>query len=208
MLTTTVTMYAQFVLDTTSTLMLLIAFISAAISFPFIQKLGLKIGMRNSFIVTEIFWICSLIPFAFFNGPASKTIAIIMFIPLGIGLAGAMFHTDIIIGSIIDEDEINTGKRREGSYYGINALINRYSTIIVFVLIAVILSGYGWEQFLTTPDIEQLSNLNVGLKVLMVGVNIGAMIIIIILLLLFPLHGERLQKVKDKIKEIRAQQSG
>jgi GPH family glycoside/pentoside/hexuronide:cation symporter len=128
-------------------------------------------------------------------------------VPMGVGLAGAMYHTDIIIGSIIDEDEIKTGKRREGSYYGINALFNRYSTILVFVSIAIVLTGYGWSDFLLTPTVGELANLKTGLKVLFVGVNIGAILIVILFLKLFPLHGDRLKKVNDKIKEIRSSQA-
>ena len=211
-LTTVISLYGQFVLgfeegDFGLTLLLLIALLTAAFVFPLVQKLGLKVGMRNSFIITEIFWICALIPFAFFDGVGSQTAAFIMMAPMGVGLAGAMYHTDIIIGSIIDEDEIKTGKRREGSYYGINALFNRYSTILVFVAIAIVLTGYGWSDFLLTPSFTDITNFKTGLKVLFVGVNIGAILIVILFLKLFPLHGDKLKEVNDKIKEIRSTQA-
>ena len=182
-------------------MLLLIALLSAAVFFPFMKKLGLKVGMRNAFMITETIWIVSLIPFWFLDN--QPYIAMVCMAFMGIGLSGAMYYVDIIIASVIDEDEVNHGRRREGAFYGINALINRYSTILVFVAIAAVLSGYGWDQYLVQGETLSEANLVLGLKVLMVIFNILGIGVVLLCLKFFPLHGKRLEEVRRKIKEKR-----
>ncbi|MHA1111282.1 MAG: MFS transporter [Promethearchaeota archaeon] len=210
LLTTVIPLYGQFVLgiDEESfmlTFMLLAAFLSAAAFFPLMRWLGNKIGMRNAFILGECVWIVALIPFAFFQDGGSwlglsHNIWAIIFMALnGVGLASAMYFVDIIMGNIIDEDEIKNGVRREGAFYGVNALINRYSTILSMGALAVMFSGQGWETYIISPSAIQSAALEVGIRWLMVGFTIGGILLVILFLVFFPLHGKRLEKVKEQI---------
>jgi GPH family glycoside/pentoside/hexuronide:cation symporter len=205
LLTTIIPLYGIQVLNIPAkspllSLILLVAFLSAAAFFPVCRKLGLKLGMRNAFILTNIIWVCSFIPFWFLDN--QPMLAMIFMIFVGIGLAGAMYYVDIIISSIIDENEVKEGCRREGSFYGVNALINRYSTILVFVVIAVTLSGYGWGQYLAGSSLD-VSGLQMALKLLMVVFPIIGVVVVLVLLKIFPLHGERWKKVQEELKAIR-----
>ena len=211
MLTTIIPLYGIHVLGIPEgspllSILLLVALLSAAFFFPICRKIGLKIGMRNAFIMTEMIWIASLIPFWFLDN--QPELAIIFMVFIGIGLAGAMYYVDIIIGSIIDEAEVKTGRRREGSYYGINALINRYSTILVFVVIAITLTGYGWENYLVSGrNPTEIANLQIGLKELLVIWNLIGIGVVIVLLKVFPLHGDRWRQVQEQLKTLRAQKA-
>jgi len=211
LLTTVIPLYGQFVLgvekgDFTLTLMLLVAFLSATAFFPLMRVMGNKIGMRNAFIVGECVWIAALIPFAFLQeggawfGLSHRLWAIIFMGFNGIGLSAAMFFVDIIMGNIIDEDELHQGTRREGAYYGVNALINRYSTILSIGAIALVFGGQGWDIYLINPSDLQSLALEQGIRWLMAGFTIGGIILVITFLILFPLHGDRLKKVKEQIQ--------
>ncbi|HMF31345.1 MAG TPA: MFS transporter [Candidatus Lokiarchaeia archaeon] len=181
-------------------ILLLVAFLSAAAFFPVCRKLGLKMGMRNAFILTNIIWIVAFIPFWFLDN--QPYLAIVCMIFVGIGLAGAMYYVDIIISSCIDENEVKEGCRREGAFYGVNALINRYSTILVFVVIAATLSGYGWSNYIVNTGLD-LTGLQTALKLLMVVFPIIGLVVTILFLKWFPLHGAKWQQVQDQLKEIR-----
>lgn len=181
-------------------IILLVAFLSAAAFFPVCRKLGMKIGMRNAFIVTDLIWMVSFVPFWFLDN--QPYLAIVFMILVGIGLSGAMYYVDIIISSVIDENEVKEGCRREGAFYGVNALINRYSTILVFVVIAATLSGYGWSNYIVNAELD-LTGLQVGLKLLMVVFPMIGLAVTIVFLKWFPLHGAKWQQVQDKLKEIR-----
>nr|MDO8087349.1 MFS transporter [Candidatus Sigynarchaeum springense] len=206
LMTTIVPLYGIQVLGITEgsfllSLLLLVAFLSAAALFPLCRKLGLKVGMRNGMMITTLVWIFALIPFLFLDN--QPYVAMICMAISGIGLSGALYYVDILIASIVDEDEVLHGKRREGSIYGVNALINRYSTILVFVVIAMTLTGYGWENFLAEPTAELAAGLQIGLKLLMVPFSIIGLVVVLVLLKLFPLHGKRWKEVQEKLKEIR-----
>lgn len=212
MLTSIIPLYGQFVLEIPAkslilTLMLLLAFLSATVFFPVMRKIGLKYGMRNGFIISGIVWIVALIPFGFFDGTSDIPMAMFFMIIIGFGLSGAMYYVDIIIGSIIDEDELKTGKRRNGSYYGVNALINRYSTILVFVAIMIVLQRYGWTYFLVGAGEGAIINFKTGLKILITFFTISALIIVIILLKIFPLHGKKLKEIQEQVQELRKKQN-
>ena len=119
LLTTVIPLYGQFVLGFQRryfmfTIMLLTAFLSATAFFPLMRWLGNKIGMRNTLIVGKSLWIVALIPFAFLQkeevwlGLSHNIWAGIFMAFNGIGLSSAMFFVDVIMGNIIDEDEIET----------------------------------------------------------------------------------------------------
>jgi GPH family glycoside/pentoside/hexuronide:cation symporter len=204
MLTTIIPLYGIHVLGITEgsfllSVLLLAAFLSAAALFPVCRKLGLKFGMRNGMMITTVIWIIALIPFWFLDNQPFVAMGCMVF--MGMGLSGSMYYVDIIIASIIDEDEVLHGKRREGAFYGVNALINRYSTIIVFVVIAMTLSGYGWGNYLVGAGLDT-ANLQIGLKMLMVPFSILGLVVVLLLLKIFPLHGEKWKAVQEKLKAI------
>ncbi|MHA1473875.1 MAG: MFS transporter [Promethearchaeota archaeon] len=205
LLTSVISLYAIHVLGIEEnafliSLLLLVAFLTAGVMFPLLEKLGRKIGWRNGFILTQILWIFALIPFWFLDN--KPYLGLVCMIFMGIGLSGGIYFVDPIIADIIDEDELKHGRNRAGSFYGINGLINRYSTILTFVVIMVVLSGYGWEQYLVGAGLD-VGDLRTGLKILMTPVGMIANLIVIILLLFYPLTGEKLAKMKRDLKEAR-----
>ena len=203
MLTTIIPLYAIHVLGVEGimvSVLLLAAFISAAACFPLMKKIGARWGWRNGFIFTQIIWIFVLIPFWFFDG--QPILAMIGMIFMGVALSGAMYFVEPILANVIDEDELKTGKASAGSYYGVNGLINRYSTILVFAAIAIVLTGYGWEDYLVGGDLD-VTGLQTGLKLLLVPISIIGNVIVILLLSKYSLHGDKLKDVQDKLKEAR-----
>lgn len=206
LLTTIVPLYAIFVLGIEEggilvSALLLVGFLAASAAFPLMKAIGLKIGWRNGFILSSAFWILALIPFWFLENQPYWALLCMIFV--GIGLSGAIYFVEPIIGNIVDEDELRTGKRRTGTFYGINGLINRYSTILVFVVLATVLSGYGWEDFLVSPSLDQHQNMVMGLKLLMTPISIAGLVVVIIFLLLYRLHGEKLVRVQTELKKMR-----
>jgi GPH family glycoside/pentoside/hexuronide:cation symporter len=128
--------------------------------------------------------------------------AILFYIFLGFAFAGIMFGRDIVMSTIIDLDEVETGLRREGSYYGVNALIIRLSTILVALSIAIVFPTVGWATY----DPQNITILTkIGIRVL-----IGVFPIIVIGLGIlsfrrFPIHHEKYTEIKGKLKDIHAE---
>ncbi|HEY8541478.1 MAG TPA: MFS transporter, partial [Pseudothermotoga sp.] len=124
-LTSALPFYAKYVLkinDTQTTILMALIFIVAFFLIPLWQRITTKIGAKKTMMLSMIIWATLLSGFAFIRNFVQ---GIILTSSLAIGLAGALIILDIMIADIVDEDQIKTGKRREGMYFGANALVIR-----------------------------------------------------------------------------------
>jgi len=196
-----VPLYGKFVLGITDTLILSlllgVSFISAAIFMTILWKpVVQKIGPRKSWLISMSIWIATLIPLLFIGDMIS---GLIVFFLMGIGLSGSLYIIDIIISDIVDEDEINTGIRREGAYYGANMFLMHLSTVLVFLVIGPVLILSNWEVFdplNVTPEII------FGLRSLMAIFPSIALLIAILVIYKYPLDDERLKLVKKQREKL------
>ena len=179
------------------TLSLVFALLVAAFVLPFHRFLGKKLGMRNAFMITLGLWIVLLFPFLLLN-PGDLVLGVIITAIQGFALSGALFYVDILIGDVIDEDSLKFGVKRSASYYGINALIHRFSTILSITTIALVFSGTGWSGgYEPNPGIDVI----IGLKLIVMLFPAIGCAIAIIFLKWFDLHGEKLKIVRAKLAE-------
>ncbi len=203
MLPMIVPLYAKFVLGAIgfeTSLLLGLTFISAALFMTVLWKpLVRKLGNKKSWIISMSIWAASLFPLMFISDYES---GMIVFFLIGVGLSGSLYIIDLVVADIVDEDEVVTGLRREAGYYGVNALILRFSNVLVIFAIGSVLSTVGWAVFeptMVTPDVI------FGLRSLMFIFPVIALIIAILAMTQYPLHGERLKNIQEKVKEIHEQ---
>jgi len=194
MLPAIVPLYGKYVLHITDTLLLSlllgIAFISAAIFMTILWKpLVQKIGPRKSWLISMTIWVIILFFLMIIGDPIS---GMIIFFLMGIGLSGSLYIIDIIISDIIDEDEVNTGTRREGAYYGVNMFLMHLSTVVVFLVIGPVFLISNWYEF--NPADVPISSLRILISIF----PIIALLIGIFVIYKYPLDGERLKEVKER----------
>ena len=180
---------------------LMLAFVIAALVMPIHRKLGFKYGMRKAFMITLGIWICTLFPFLFITGEEFQIAFILLVALQGFPLSGALFYVDILHADVIDEDAVKFGVKRSASFYGINAFIHRISIILVILTIGFMFGNMGWEKEFI-PAIDP-SLVILGLKAIMVIFPSIALVIGLIAMKSYGLHGERLENVREKLKEIR-----
>ncbi len=182
---------------------LMLAFVIAALVLPIHKKLGFKYGMRKAFMITLGIWICTLFPFLFITGEAFQIAFILLIALQGFPLSGALFYVDILHADVIDEDAVKFGVKRSASFYGINAFIHRISIILVILTIGLMFGNIGWDkQFDPLPLNPDLVIL--GLKAIMVIFPSIALIIGLLAMRSYGLHGERLERIREEVKKIRA----
>jgi len=204
MLPVIVPLYGEFILGFPSVIISLLlgaTFLSTAIFMTLLWKpLVQKMGPRKSWLISMSIWIATLAPLFFLNSsmPFLEVIAFTVFFLIGIGLSGSLYIIDIIIADIIDEDEVKSGIRREGGYYGINIFFQRFATVFIFLIIGPVflIAEYPYFTGSITPQIE------FGLRSLMFIYPAIALIIAIIAIYFYPLDGERLKQVKEQSEKI------
>jgi len=125
----------------------------------------------------------------------------------GFGLSGPQTLTNILFAQVADEDELRSGVRREGAFFGVNALITKPAQSLAGTLIAVVLAA---TSFVTRDAnggqifLNQNESAIFGMKVL-VGLIPGvSMLIGALILQLYPLRGARLAKMQADVLALHA----
>ena len=95
------------------------------------------------------------------------------------------------------KDFLKTGARREGMYYGVNALIMRSSVAISAGIIAFVQIRTHYVAKLTDPTLQPHTAV-VGFRVLMSGIPAVLMLIALVFILMYPLYGKKLEAVKKQ----------
>lgn len=124
----------------------------------------------------------------------------------GFGLSGPLVLTNVLFAQVCDEDEIRTGVRREAAFFGVNALITKPAQSLSLIIGPSLLTIAG---FLTSATGEiilpQPTSALLVIKAL-IGLIPGILVLIgAIILILYPLKGDYLKEVKQKILDIHAE---
>ena len=193
-------LYGRFVLNIENSfilsLLLGVSFISAALFTMFWRYVSLKFGVKDGMIIALITFIITLVPFMFITDIIGAFIAYFF---VGIGISGAMFFRIIVASTIIDEDELTTGIRREGVFMGVLILMNRLTIIAVFLSISLVFNIIGWSVY--NPELANKQTI-FGLRSLMFIFPSVILLIGIISMLRFPINKDRYNQIKKEIDRI------
>jgi len=109
------------------------------------------------------------------------------------------------VGQIADEDELRTGSRREGAFFGVNALVTKPAQSLAIFLTAWILEISGFitrEQNLGEVFLNQSGSALFGIRSI-VGLLPGiALLIGIGMLILYPLKGAYMDQVRARVQSL------
>jgi len=195
-LTTGVMFYVKYSLDAGegfASVILGVAFIVSAITLELWRRLvANRYEARTTLMIGNAVMAVSVIPLGI---APNTTTAAIASAGLGLGLAGLILMGDVIVADIIDEDEVKTGQRREGMYFGMSKFIMKLSGSIVALWFGWIAPAYGYDSALAI----QPETVATGFRIFMTVPVIVSSILAIMALFFYPLYGERLQAVKDAL---------
>ncbi len=161
-------------------------------------KLDEKYGIRKSLLITGILGIFGflllLIPDLILSSIAISIIAASIAVYAILG--------NPMIADICDDDEIKTGSRREGSFFGINALVTK-PAISLGVFIITLMLNYS-EYFPQLTEYFQYPQ-SVGVKIA-IQITMGLIFAVVfglslISLYFYPIHGEYYTRLKEEIKK-------
>ena len=193
---------SDYVVKSPSVMPLLLAiFLPLIVGVPIASYLSKKIGVSKAQQILMVIGGVGLIASTF----VPPNLLIPFIILAGLGLSGPLTLTNILFAQVADEDELNTGTRREGAFFGINALIVKPAQSLAMILPAQILTA---THFITRESNAGLIELNqpaqavFGIKALFGLIPGVALLIGALLLILYPLKGVYLEEVKDKVLEL------
>ncbi len=124
----------------------------------------------------------------------------------GLSLAGLLMLTNPLIADVTDEDEVQTGARREGMFFGMNGLIIRFAFVIQGLLTAAVFTLTGYVNptegvlYPAQPDAALF-----GIRLLTGGVPAVALVVAFVLLGGYTLHGARAEAIRTQAATMQAE---
>jgi len=170
---------------------------------PFWLWMAKRFNKKQAYMLGMIFWV--IVTFMMYTiQPGQTNYLLIIAAFAGIGVSAAYTLPDSLFADVIEWDELRTGRRQEGIFYGIRTLIRKLTGALV---IFITLQALGWSGYVSPPDgVIQFSQSESALQMIRLLVSpFGALILsgTIILAWFFPLSREQYMKIQKLLEQRR-----
>ena len=188
--------------DLQNSLLLAAAFLAALPAMALWLVLARRYGAWRALRAASLLGAATALYFFFPNTFVAGIIGTTIF---GLSLAGLLMLTNPLLADITDEDEVLSGARREGMFFGMNGLIIRLAFVIQGILTAIVFTLTGYVNpsegvlYPAQPDAALF-----GMRLLTGGVPAIALVVAFMLLGGYGLHGARAAKVRADAAAIQA----
>ncbi|BAS26104.1 MFS transporter [Limnochorda pilosa] len=170
--------------------LILVTLVSLLVWRRFTVAWGPKRAMQRSIglftLLLVLFWF-----------PNDLTSAVAAAAAVGTGLGGILLLLDVLLSDVIDEDAVKSGARREGMYFGVHALIIRLNISAQGFIQSAVLTATGYDAELAVQPASAV----LGMRLLMTAIPIGVSLLALLALHFYPLAGERLREMKERLQE-------
>ncbi len=127
----------------------------------------------------------------------------------GFGMGGPEALTNVLLSQAIDEDELRSGQRREGAFFGTNALLTKPAQSLAIAIPPMILEATGFitrEANGGMPLLNQAESALRGIR-LYSGLIPGiAYLVGVLILMLYPIRGTYKDELEQKILALHAEE--
>ncbi len=124
--------------------------------------------------------------------------ALVSLIILGVGYGASLVTSQILFADTVDYDETRTGKRRESTYSGVEALLTKPAISVANGFFLLIITVAGFDNTATTQSIPAQWGIMMGFAVMPIICALFAGIV----MSFFPLDGPEWDKQKEELQKI------
>ncbi len=166
---------------------------------PFWGWVSVKIGKKPVYFIGMSFWLVAQAGLMFLQ-PGEVRIFFIMAFIAGFGISVCYLIPNAMLPDVVEYDELKTGRRREGIYYGTCVFIQKLALAIGTFIVGQLLafSGYvpgGPDQIVTEQPAKALLTIRLAIGPL----PALALIIGMVLTILYPVTRESHRRVVEEI---------
>ena len=175
------------------------AIINCFLVIPIIAKLSQTIGKKNTFILSQSLSVVGYIMFWWCFSPEKPWL---MFIPMPLfafGIGGLFTIMMSMTADTCDLDELNTGKRREGTFGAIYWWMVKFGYACAGLLSGVILNVIGFDQTVAAQSTETLDLL----RLAYIAVPVTGTLIAIWIMRNYDLDEDRAHDVRLELEKRR-----
>lgn len=185
-----------------ATVILGIAFVVAMLSlYPWRNWVANKLDSRRTLMLANAVMILGILPMGFSPNIIFTYVAAVV---LGIGLGGLVLIGDVIMTEVIDEDEVNTGHQRAGMYFGMSGFLITLSGLLISSVFGLMMPAFGYDTLLEI----QPASVDLGFRLFLTLPTSLGFLLAITLLWLYPLHGKRLEAIRDALAAKQSREGG
>lgn len=167
------------------------------LSIPLWVFISGKIGKKEAFLIGIVVLIIAAVLLFVYPQGIGTGLYIIMGVA-GIGTGAYFLFPYAIMPEIIDTDELVTGTRREGAFFGIYFLIFKIAIATAPFITGLVLKRVGY-----VANVEQTETALFGIRVLVGGIPLAFFVLGFFALLTFPLTKKRYEEISLSLSKIR-----
>lgn len=173
-----------------------ILLVTATVVLPFWLWLSHRIGKHIAYVIGMIFWAGVQIAI-FLIKPGQTTLILWLAFLAGLSVSAAHVLPDAMFPDVIEWDELRTGRRQEGIYYGVKNFIRKFTGAIA---IFVALQFLGWMGYQSPPEgvllFTQSPRTLMAIRILMGPVGVILLLSSVITAWFYPLTRARHARIR------------
>lgn len=179
----------------------------AFVTMPGVVKLMRRYGKRQTYIgsmsmMAVVMLIISQVP------PGGQNWILIAAVFAGLGFGAANAVPWAIVADVVEEDELNTGKRREGLYFGYLVFFRKLASAVAIFAVGQVLEATGYVSSTTGSAFIEQPQAALNALRFFVGVAPAIMLSLsTIAAWRYPLSRERFNEIQSELVERRAQRA-
>jgi len=163
----------------------------------FWKKLDLKCGSKFAFFIALCSYFIASIPLLFVIEYYSALVVVAF---MGFGYGGMMYFIYLLIADVIDDDELKTGVRREGTFFGITSFFMRFAGVFSILTIGLVFEGADWSQY--NPIFTDRTLITLALRILLFVFPAIALGLLCLCLYFYPYPKNRVMALKKEMAEL------
>lgn len=178
-----------------TTLIMLALLVTALAFIPVWVKISKKIGKKNSYITGMGIFTIAVILVAFSADKVPVPVLIGYMILAGIGLSTHYVMPYSLIPDVVENNYAETGKRREGIYYGLWTFLSKLGQAVSALIIGTVLTLVHYN-----PGIEQTPTSEMGIRLLVGLVPVILIVLGMIVMYRYPITSKKYKEILEKIE--------
>ncbi|MGB7582342.1 MAG: MFS transporter, partial [Sedimentisphaerales bacterium] len=171
------------------------------IGAPILNRVAYFVGKRNALIVNAFIGIIAYASSWYLYNPHIQWMQTIASGLMGLTASGLWMLYGSICADVIDYDELNTGKRREGSFTSCGTYIIKLGNSLGILFSGVVLSWIGYDSKLAA----QTPHTIFWIRIMLMALPLVGMALVIAFILQVPLTKKICEEIRVKLEARRGQ---
>jgi GPH family glycoside/pentoside/hexuronide:cation symporter len=183
------------------TLMVLILQATAFGFLPIWSQVSARIGKQRTYIIGVVIWMVALLVVFFIPPQTALPLYFVVFFA-GIGVSVAYLIPWSMLPDVVEYDELQTGQRREGVYYGFFVFLQKLGLAVGLAISNLVLSSAGYVNPETAGAIvTQPDSVLLVLRLFVSLVPVGLLLLSLPLAYYFPITREKFADIQLQLQQ-------